>query len=241
MGLLHLMLAGVFSRPQNLHRIGKGLRHMDPNRPDSTMATTAIWQQVHEGLRTFIAKRIANAAEIDDVLQEVFLRMHQRIGGLRDPRRLLPWIYQITRHAMIDHYRASARRRKTLVGLIADTEMTDTVLATSVVSDREDSGEHRSELAGCLRPMIDQLAKDYREAVRLVELEGLTQQAAAKRVGLSLSGMKSRVQRGRRQLKRMLDDCCLIQLDPRNGVTGYTVRDAERSPCRPSHGAMTVE
>jgi RNA polymerase sigma-70 factor (ECF subfamily) len=79
--------------------------------------------------------------------------------------------------------------------------------------------------------MIDRLDKAYREALILVELEGQTQQAAAKRIGLSLSGMKSRVQRGRRQLKRKLDDCCLIQLDQRNGVADYTVRDSKRSPC----------
>jgi RNA polymerase sigma-70 factor (ECF subfamily) len=63
-----------------------------------------------------------------------------------------------------------------------------------------------------------------------VELQGLTQQAAAKRIGLSLSGMKSRVQRGRQQLKRMLDGCCRIQLDPRNGVTDYTMRDRNDRP-----------
>ena len=103
--------------------------------------------------------------------------------------------------------------------------------AMPVSAESKDSGEQRSELAGCLRLMIEQLDTDYREALMLVELEGLTQQAAAKRVGLSLSGMKSRVQRGRRQLKRKLDDCCLIQLDPRNGVADYAVRDPKRSPC----------
>jgi RNA polymerase sigma-70 factor (ECF subfamily) len=190
-----------------------------------------IWRQVHDGLRAFIVKRVANEAEVDDILQEVFLRMHRRIDSLKDPRRVVSWVYQVTRHAIIDHYRAPARRREISAGLAADMETTGTAPGTPVVGDSGDSGEHRSELAGCLRPMIDQLAKDYRDAVMLVELEGLTQQAAAKQIGLSLSGMKSRVQRGRQQLKRMLDDCCLIQLDPRNGVTDYTVRDPKRSPC----------
>ena len=43
--------------------------------------------------------------------------------------------------------------------------------------------------------------------------------------------MKYRVQRERQQLKRLLDDCCLIELDPRKGVLDYTVRDPKRSPC----------
>ena len=190
-----------------------------------------VWQQVHNGLRAFIAKRVSDEAEIDDILQEVFLRIHRGLDELKDPRRIVSWIYQITRHAIIDHYRASGRRLEMPVGLGADMELIHTMAATPVIAESKDSGEYRSELAGCLRPMIDQLNNEYREALLLVELEGLTQHAAAQRIGLSLSGMKSRVQRGRRQLKRKLDDCCLIQLDQRHGIADYTLRDPKRSPC----------
>lgn len=196
------------------------------------MATTGseIWQQVHHGLRAFIAKRVADETDVDDILQEVFLHVHRGIEQLKDPQRVLAWVYQITRHAIVDHYRAPQRRRELPVGLAADMDMTG-IAPTAFGAADEDSGEHRSELAGCLRPLIDQLGKDYREALMLVELEGLTQQAAAQRIGISLSGMKSRVQRGRQQLKRKLDDCCLIQLDQRRRVADYTVRDPKRSPC----------
>ena len=79
--------------------------------------------------------------------------------------------------------------------------------------------------------MVERLSRDYRDAINLVELEGLTQQDAAKRMGISLSGMKSRVQRGRKQLKQMLDDCCLVELDRRRAVIGYEVRDASCDAC----------
>jgi RNA polymerase sigma-70 factor (ECF subfamily) len=95
-----------------------------------------------------------------------------------------------------------------------------------------EAAELRAELAGCVRPMIQQLSQDYRDAITLVEIEGLTQQAAAKQMGISLSGMKSRVQRGRKQLKRMLEECCVIQLDRRGGVTDFEVREAGCDPCR---------
>jgi RNA polymerase sigma-70 factor (ECF subfamily) len=72
--------------------------------------------------------------------------------------------------------------------------------------------------------MIDRLSSDYREAIRLVELEGLTNQEAAIKLGLSVPGMKSRVQRGRQQLRKMLDECCLIELDRRRGVVEFEKR-----------------
>lgn len=192
-------------------------------------AVMEIWQQVHDSLRAFIAKRVANDAEGEDILQEVFLRIHRRLDSVNDPRRFVSWVYQITRHAIIDHYRANGKRRERPVGLAGELEALPT--SASYNTPAEDTGQLRAELAGCLRPMITHLPQDYREAVMLVELEGLTQQEAATRMRLSLSGMKSRVQRGRRQLKQMLDDCCLIQLDGRRGVANFKVRAPECSPC----------
>lgn len=196
-----------------------------------TTTVTEVWQQVHDGLRGFIAKRVADPAEVEDILQEVFLRIHQRIDGLKDPRRVISWIYQLTRHAVIDHYRKPGRRQEVPAGLAADMETTG--LATTAVSldGGEGSGQVRRELAGCLRPMLNRLSPDYRDAIMLVELEGLTQQAAAERLGLSLSGMKSRVQRGRKQLRQMLDACCLIQLDRRGGVAEYEMRPKGDALC----------
>ena len=193
----------------------------------------AIWQQVHDGLRAFVAKRVANEAEVEDILQEVFLRLHRKFDSLRDPRRIVSWMFQITRHAIADHYRAPVRHREVPAGLSADLDADHPASVPSVEGESADAGRLRTELAGCLRPMIDRLPTDYRQAVTLVELDGLTQQAAAKRLGLSVSGMKSRVQRGRRHLKEMLEACCEIQLDGRRGVADYRLRDPQSAPCGP--------
>lgn len=196
-----------------------------------TQDVNNVWLQMRGGLRAFIAKRVANEAEAEDILQEVFLRMHRKLDSLKDPRRIMSWLFQITRHAIIDHYRAPERRREVPAGLAADMETTRTLHAAPVVGEPADPGRLREELAGCLRPMIERLPSQYREAVTLVELEGLTQNAAAKKLGLSVSGMKSRVQRGRQQLKRMLDECCLIQLDQRRSVMDYEVHDPRSRFC----------
>jgi RNA polymerase sigma-70 factor (ECF subfamily) len=189
-----------------------------------------IWQQIHNGLRAFISKRVANEAEVDDIVQDVWLKMQRGLDGLKDQRRLISWIYQIARHAIIDHYRAPGRRREMPAGLAPDLEAHQSSSARTTAS--EDSGQLRTELASCLRPMIERLSGEYRQAVILIDLEGLTQQEAAVQLGLSLSGMKSRVQRGRRQLKGMLEACCVIELDRRRGVADYDVRNQQDSSCR---------
>jgi len=193
-----------------------------------------IWQHIHTGLRSFIAKRVVNEAEADDIAQDVWLKMQRGLDGLQDRSRLISWIYQIARHAIIDHYRAPGQRRELPAGLAADLEVYQS--SSTMQMAPEYSGQLRKELAGCLRPMIERLSGEYRQAVVLVDLEGLTQQQAATQLGLSLSGMKSRVQRGRRQLKGMLEACCTIELDRRRGVTAYDVRDQQDNVCRNRSG-----
>lgn len=192
-----------------------------------TTMTEELWQGMHDGLRAFIAKRVSDQEHVEDILQDVFLRTHRQVDTVNDPRRIVSWLYQVTRNAIIDYYRRPGRRHEIPAGLSADIE----AFGGELQEESDDSG---SELAGCLRPMIERLSQDYRDAINLVEFEGLTQHEAAKRMGVSLSGMKSRVQRGRKQLKQMLDDCCRIELDRRRAVVGYEVRDAGCDSCPPS-------
>ena len=189
-----------------------------------------IWREVQQGLRAFIGKRVADEASVEDLSQEVFVRMQRGLAGLKDHSRLLSWIYQIARHAIIDYYRLRDRQPDRPVGLTSDLGTLQP--ASLPVESSEDSGQLRRELARCLRPMIERLPEDYRQAVTLVDLEGLAQHEAAARLGLSVSGMKSRVQRGWRQLRDMLEACCVIALDRRRGVADYDLRDQQDNSCR---------
>jgi RNA polymerase sigma-70 factor (ECF subfamily) len=196
-----------------------------------TKTTEELSQQLHDSLRAFIAKRIDDQAHVDDILQEVFVRVHRQIDSVNDPHRVVSWIYQITRNAIIDHYRKPGRQREIPAGLSSELDVCDETTKKPEMLDPDEGEESRSELVGCLRPMIERLSPDYRKAITLVEIDGLTQQAAAKQMGLSLSGMKSRVQRGRKQLKQMLEDCCVIELDRRGGVANYQSRSNVENLC----------
>jgi len=201
--------------------------------------TEELWQALHDGLRAFIARRVSDQEYADDILQEVFVRVHRQIDSVKDLERLVSWVYQITRNAIIDHYRKPGRQREVPAGLSTELEVLNEVATLSEMTSRGAAGELRTELAGCLRPMIEQLSGDYRDAITLVEINGLTQQAAAQQMGISLSGMKSRVQRGRKQLKQMLDDCCSVQLDRRNGIVEYHSRGTECDPCNTTQETPT--
>ncbi len=69
--------------------------------------TQSVWDAFHVPLQQFIRRRVSDEATAEDVLQDVFLKIHQHMETLKDVKKLEGWIYQITRNAIIDFYRSS--------------------------------------------------------------------------------------------------------------------------------------
>lgn len=183
-------------------------------------AARGAWRELQAKLRPFIARRVRSDVDTDDVLQDVLLRLQRGLAGLRDEGRFGPWVYQVARSAIVDHERVAAKHR------VVDGDTGEDPL----MEVEEDDRTIEQELASYLAPFVAMLPSPYREALTLVELEGLTQKQAAEMLGVSLSGMKSRVQRGRVQLRRALEDCCHIALDARGRVIGCEPRADGRLP-----------
>ena len=174
------------------------------------MTTEKVWQEFHPKLKQFVLRRIPDEQSSEDVLQDVFLKIHTHIDILRDEEKLQSWIYQIARNAIADYYR---EHRATL----ALSEM-------PVLTEEAGDDDVIKELIPSIKVMVDSLPADYREALYLTEYQGLTQRELAERLGLSFSGAKSRVQRAREKLKKMLLDCCHFELDRRGKVIDYQPR-----------------
>lgn len=195
--------------------LGSSETSLSVNAKHHQKETEQIWRELSQRLRQFVGARVGSDADIDDILQTVFLRIHEKRDQLHKPDRLESWVFQITRNAVTDHF----RKRK---GLQKDE------IETPVDDPHHDTSENlNSEIAGCLRTLIDRLPDDQRRAVKMVELEGVSQKQVAELESISISGAKSRIQRGRRSLEKMLKACCQFQLDRRGNVVGYDVnRDA---------------
>lgn len=172
----------------------------------------SIWRELSEKLRRFIRARVCDDATADDILHDVFLKIHKRIGQLEDSSKVQAWIFLVARNAVIDHYRT---RKETV-------ELPQTLVAEPSADDALEV----EELRRAFRRMIEALPEPYREAIVLNEFEGLSLQEVADRLGISLSGAKSRVQRGRQQLKAMLHACCTFEFDRRGHVIDCSPRDA---------------
>jgi RNA polymerase sigma-70 factor (ECF subfamily) len=190
-------------------------------------ATAQVWTEYHTGLERFVARRINDTGDVEDVVQSLFLRLHRGLAAGTVPTRLKAWVYESARHAIVDFYRAKGRRREAPIGAMNDLE----ALMSEGGPSESSSGE--PSLATCVPHFVRQLPPAFRDALETTALRGVTQGEAAARVGISEPGMKARVQRGRQRLKQALLDCCDVTLDPRGGVAAFQRRPGKTSPCRP--------
>lgn len=192
-----------------------------------TIASDQLWETFSGSLHQFIRRRVADPHSAEDILQDVFLKIHSQLDTLRTQERVTSWIYQITRNAIVDYYRS---QRPT-------AELSETLPGTDEMLD----DDVMRELSPCVTAIIAALPAAYGEAVRLTEYQGLSQKALSERLGISFSGAKSRVQRARAKIKEHLLSCCHLHLDHRGRIIDYQTRHAHStcgdsgcSPVNPS-------
>lgn len=167
-----------------------------------------LWRTFSAPLRTFLRSRTRNAADADDLLQEVFTRIHRSLTTLHDTSKLQGWIYRIARNALTDYYRTHQKTR-----------------AQEDPFDLDDPWAHDAvDLTPSLRRFVAALPPLYRVPLLKHEFQGEPLQSVAETLGLSLTATKSRVQRARRMLREMLDQCCTFEFDRRGKVISATPR-----------------
>ena len=166
---------------------------------------TQAFRQFQARLLRYIAKRIGDESEAQDVLQEVFLRAMRHVDILKQARTPLAWLYTLTNSAIIDFHRKSSRR----------PQGNEAALAMLVAPEVEPI----EGLARCLMPLIEALPAPYKAALTFTDMEGGRQVDYARQHGLIPATARAHVQRGRRRLRDMVLGCCHLGLDGDDNIT----------------------
>lgn len=173
-------------------------------------ALSAAWAAHAPELRGWLRHRLGNAGEVDDVLQDVFLKaLHQgeRFGGVHNARA---WLFQVARNTLVDRLRVAR----------VNIELPDDLAALTDEVDAVDS------LTVCLPRVLSELSAPDREAIMLCDLQGMAQADFAQRSGLSLSAAKSRLQRARERLRQRMTEVCQVQISDTGHVSDFVARPA---------------
>lgn len=183
-------------------------------------STTYLWNNFSGNIREFLLKRVKQREDAEDVLQEVFIKIHNNLNELKDERKLIPWIYKIVRNTLTDYYRKNNKLY---------TELKEDQFSEANVDDREETFLH---LSFCLNSFIDRLPQIYREPLVLSDIKGFKQRDIARELDMSYSGLKSRIQRGREKIRAMFIECCKITFDKEGKQVGQIPLKENCDICR---------
>ena len=178
------------------------------------MTTETIWMEFSDRLRGFIRARINDRDTAEDILQDVFIRIHEKSKQIKDDTKVVSWVYQITRNAIIDFY-----RKKKLVS--PDASVPD------FIEEDEEELLINSQFTKCMTPFLENLSPKYQDALNNTLFGSKSQKEYAAELNISYTAMKSRVQRAKKELKENFVQCCSIKTDAYGNVISSKLDDCD--------------
>ena len=166
------------------------------------------WEAHERSLRGWLIHQTHDKVIAEDLLQDVFLkalRQGKRFCNIENARA---WLFEVSSNTLADHL----RRARDTVELPADLSREDEVLPPV------------DGLSACLPRVLSELSPEDRDAITCCDIEGMSQAEYAERLGISLPGAKSRVQRARLRLKAQLASACQVRFDEAGKVCCFKPR-----------------
>lgn len=174
---------------------------------DIMETSSEFYEKIYKQIGVYIRKLTSDSEYIDEVTQEVFLKIHHSLGTLKNNEKLTSWLNRIVYTTLMDHYN---KRKKTPV---PDAMFFDV--------QPDDQNDGNPELIACVMELLEFLPVEQRELMKAVEIDGLKQTDYAKQNNMKLSTVKSRVQRAKQKIKEQVFSGCFLQTDKFGNVVDY--------------------
>jgi len=175
-----------------------------------------IWLDYRAGLRAFLLNRMSNRDDVDDLLQNIMVKIYEKRHSVKSESSVKSWLFQVANNTLIDHYRSRQREKG---------------LCSSDLWYEEAQADSASDLANCVRPFILALPSNSAKLLTDIDIEGQSQKEYAAQLGLSYSTLKSRVQKAREQLRSLFEDCCYLSLDVKGNVIDFEPKSDSCDNC----------
>jgi RNA polymerase sigma-70 factor (ECF subfamily) len=169
------------------------------------MNTKEAWDTYSNDIKRFIFSKVKNEAVADDILQDTFIKVHTKLHTLKEKTKLKPWLFSVARYTILDHFRSAPNKK--------DLDFPNQEMDAYEV----DSGHTEKD---CLRGILINLPKKYRDPIFLFDIMGLKQKDISERLQLPLPTIKSQIQRGRKLIAQGFMDCCGYKMNQKGYLIG---------------------
>lgn len=175
----------------------------------NTLNLESVWSEYQLAVKAFLHSKVSNPDDVDDLQQEILIKTHQNLSSIKDQSSVKSWLFLLASRTIIDFYRIRARQQR------------DGALEADELWFEEQQETAEQEMARCVEPFIQALPTQQSELLAAIEIQGISQKELAKVKGVSYSTLKSRVQKGRGELRKLLEQCCTLELDKYGNVIDY--------------------
>jgi RNA polymerase sigma-70 factor (ECF subfamily) len=162
-----------------------------------------VWNQFSNDLKRYIFSKVKNEENTNDILQDVFVKIHLNIAKLQKEESLKSWLFSIAHNTIMSFFNKKEVNYDS---------------SNFILENQKETDEH--DALNCLIPLINHLPEIYREPLLQSEIYGKKQSEVAQIMGLTLSTAKSRIQRGRKLLQQGFMDCCNYKLNDQGLLVG---------------------
>ncbi len=174
--------------------------------------------EIIEACRATIFRYISglsrDVGEAEEITQDTLFRAYEKISGLNNHKKLIPWLYRIGTNIFLDKYRSKKAAKNA-------TEHTELWSDSGLENFRDENAPQLQtileckEMSDCVSEYLIQVSDNYRAVIILHDLEGLTCREIANVLDISIYNAKIRLQRARKHLKDILEDVCEFHVDKR--------------------------
>ncbi len=173
-------------------------------------------ENLYKPLSLYIRKRVNNQSDAEDLTQEVFYKLAKsEMDGIQNVRS---WLYAIAKNTLTDYYRT----KKISVEDLDKVEVESEIISCDTVS----------ELSNCIKPFVNQLPEELKSIMTLSELEGIQQKKIAEQLNINYVTLRSKIQRGRKRLKQMISECCVVTQGHKGSILDFRPRNGCDSDCQ---------
>ena len=184
-----------------------------------SLSLEQVWAEYQQALKSFLHSKVSNPDDVEDLQQEILLKTYQNLSTISDVSSVKAWLFQLANRTIIDFYRKRARQQR------------DVELQADDLWFEEPEASLEQEMAECIKPFVNALPTEQSQLLEAVELNGESQKQIAEKVGVSYSTLKSRVQKGRVELKKLFEECCTLQLDKYGNLVDCEAKSKQCGRC----------
>lgn len=173
---------------------------------------SSLWLEYKSGIKYYIYKKLKSENLASELSHQILMKVYNSCCSGNEIKNIRSWMFQIAHNTVVDYLKKENRYTNEIIDIL----------------DTEEINAYK-EAAELVSPLLKLLPEKYSLPLQMSDIDGLKQFEVSKKINLSLTATKSRIQRARVLLKEKIIDCCILDINDKGNLVSIAIK----SDCKP--------